>query len=77
MFNKILFIIWYTLRPKYYFHFFSLIKRKFLTNHDTKINRNKAFEWASSNAVPYNDAMKKLGLNGDKVGLDKDTILEG
>ena len=76
MINKILIILWYVLHPKYYLHFFSLIKRKFLFNHDTIENRHKAHEWAAAKAVPYNDALKKLNLDGDLIGLDNDTIIE-
>ena len=67
MINKILIILWYVLHPKYYLHFFSLIKRKFLFNHDTIENRHKAHEWAAAKAVPYNDALKKLNLDGDLI----------
>ena len=77
MLNKILIIIWYVLRPEYYQHFFSLIKRKFLFNHDTIENRKRAYEWAATNAVSYIDALKKLGFESDIVGLDNDTIIEG
>ncbi len=77
MLNKILLIIWFILRPRNYLHFFSLIKRKFLHNHDTVENSKKAFEWAKVNAIPYADALKKLDINGKLVGLDRDTIMEG
>ena len=80
MLNKILLVIWFILRPKYYLHFFSLIKRKFLFNHDTLENSKKAFEWAVSNSLPYVDKSfrgKKLNINGELVGLDNDTIIEG
>ena len=77
MFNKFLLIIWFILRPKYYLHFFSIIKRKFLFNHDTFENSKKAFKWAEANAISYKEALKKLDINGELVGLDKDTILEG
>ena len=76
MLNKILFIIWFVLRPKYYQHFFYLIISKFLTNHDTLKNKKKAHEWAVANALPYIDAMQKLGLDSDLIGLDQKTILE-
>ena len=77
MLNKILFIIWFVLRPKYYQHFFSLIFRKFLVNHDTPSNKKKASEWAAANSVSHVDALKKIGLNGNKIGLDDDTIKNG
>ena len=51
MLNKILIIIWFVLRPKYYEHFFFLIIRKFLVNHDTPENKKKAYDWAAANAV--------------------------
>ena len=76
MSNKILLIIWFILRPKYYLHFFSLVKRKFLLNHDTPINRKKAYEWAKGNAISYVDALEKLDIKGELAGLDKDSILE-
>lgn len=77
MLDKILIAIWFILRPKYYFHFFSLIKRKFLFNHDTLENSQKACNWAVANTIPYVDALDKLGIKGDVVGLDKDSIREG
>lgn len=76
MLNKILIIIWFILRPKYYLHFFSLIKRKFLHNHDTLENSKKAFEWAVDNSLPYVDALEKLDIRGEIVGLDNDSIIE-
>ena len=59
MLNKILIAIWFILSPKYYFHFFSLIKRKFLFNHDTHYeNSKKAYELGKvENAIPYVDAL--------------------
>jgi len=44
MLNKILLIIWYVLRPKYYEHFFSLIIPKLLVNYDTVENKKKAYD---------------------------------
>ncbi len=76
MLNKILIIFWYILHPKYYLHFLSLIKRKFLFNHDTPENRYKAQKWAASKAVSYSDVFKKLDIKGDLFGLDNSTILE-
>ena len=76
MIDKILIIIWFIFRPKYYLHFLSLIIRKFLFKHDTIENRNKATEWAKKNAISYSEAFKKLELKGDLVGLDNDTIRE-
>ena len=58
-------------------HFFSLIKRKFLFNHDTIENSKKAFEWAEANTIPYVDALNKLDIKGEVVGLDNDSIIEG
>ena len=76
MLNKILLIIWYVLRPKYYEHFFSLIIRKFLVNYDTVENKKKAYDWAATNAVDYVEALKSLGLKGKVDGLDNDTITD-
>ena len=63
--NKFLTVIWFILRPKYYLHFFSLIKRKFLFNHDTDENRQKATVWAASKAIAYVDALRELNLKGE------------
>jgi predicted O-methyltransferase YrrM len=76
MLNIIIIIIWFILRPSYYPHFFSLIKRKFLINHDTELNRINAFRWAKNKSVSYPEALKKLNFKGDIVGLDSDTINE-
>ena len=77
MLNKVLIVIWFILRPKYYLHFYSLVKRKFLFNYDTLDNSRKAHEWAIANAVPYKDALQKLNIRGNTIGLDEDTILQG
>tara|TARA_B100001057_G_scaffold367089_1_gene370454 strand:- start:226 stop:990 length:765 start_codon:yes stop_codon:yes gene_type:complete len=76
MINKIIIIIWFILRPSFYPHFFSLIKRKFLFNHDTELNRINAFRWAKDKSVSYPEALQKLDFKGDIVGLDSDTINE-
>jgi predicted O-methyltransferase YrrM len=77
IFIKIRHILWYLFQPKYYQHFFYLIKRKFLFNHDTIENRQKAYKWAKENAVSHIKALKIIGLEGSKVGLDNETIVEG
>ena len=77
MLYKFLIIVWYILRPKYYLHFISLIKRKFLTKHDTAKNKDKAYQWAAANAVTSEEALKMININGKLAGLDKDTIIEG
>lgn len=77
MFYRFLIIIWYLLRPKYYLHFISLIKRKFLTKHDTANNKSKAYQWATANAVTCEEALKKINIKGELVGLDKETIIHG
>ncbi len=76
MYNKILIIIWFIYHPKYYLHFFSLIKRKFLFNYDTKKHQEQAYEWASKNAVSYTHALEKLGFPVTKIGLDNEIIVE-
>jgi predicted O-methyltransferase YrrM len=75
MINKILILIWFLLRPKYYLHLISLIKRRFLFNYDTVENRQKAHKWAASKAIDYREALEKLNIKGDLIGLDDDTIL--
>ncbi len=76
MLDKILLVIWFILRPKYYLHFFSLIKRKFLLNHDTTENKKKAIEWAEANSIPYIEAFNKLNIKGEIIGLDNETITQ-
>tara|TARA_A100001011_G_scaffold81432_1_gene84689 strand:+ start:119 stop:883 length:765 start_codon:yes stop_codon:yes gene_type:complete len=76
MIDKILIIIWFILRPKFYLHFFSLIYRKFLFDHDTYLKRAEAHKWASDNAITYSNALKKLNLAGLTTGLDNNTINE-
>ena len=76
MINKILIIIWFAFRPKFYLHFFSLIYRKFLFDHDTYLKRAEAHKWAADNAISYSDALEKLNLVGEATGLDKHTINE-
>ena len=77
MINKFLFLIWYLLRPKYYRHFFYLIKKKFLKNHDTKENRRKSYEWCKHNAVTYFDVFKKIGVEGNLEGMNQQLISQG
>ena len=48
----------------------SLVIHKFFTNHDTTANKKKAYDWASANAVDYFEALDKLGLSGEVIGLD-------
>ena len=76
MLNKILIIIWFIKRPTFYLHFFSLIKRKFLLNRDTELNKAKAIKWAKNKSISYPEALKKLNLKGDIFGLDDKTINE-
>jgi len=76
MISKIKYIIWFVLRPKYYKHFFSLIIRKFLTNHDTTQHKIRAQEWAARNVLSYFDALKKIDIRGNLTGLDDNTIAE-
>ena len=47
-----------------------------LTNHDTNEN-SKKHKWAKLNAISYIEALKKLEINGEALGLDNDTIKEG
>lgn len=75
MMNKILILIWFFFRPKYYLHLISLIKRKFLINYDSTIYRKKAYEWAASKAINYKEALVNLDIKGDILGLDSNTIL--
>jgi hypothetical protein len=77
MINKILIVIWYVLRPKYYLHFFYLIKRQFSFNYDSTKFKNKAYQWATANAVSYIDALEILNLKGDVVELDNNIITDG
>ena len=77
MIDKILIIIWFILRPKFYLHFFSIIKRKFLFNHDTIIYRRKAEAQAAENATSYTEALQKLEIKGETNGLDINTINDG
>ena len=77
MINKFLILIWFILRPKFYLHLFFVIKRKFLFNHDTILNRSKAIAWAEENAVSYKEAFEKLEIKGEILGLDINTINEG
>ena len=39
--------------------------------------KKKSCEWAMKNAISYVDALKKLGLKGDAVGLDLNSIERG
>lgn len=77
MLYKFLIIVWYISRPKYYPHFISLIKRKFLMKHDTANNKDKAYQWAVANAVTSEEALKMINIKAKVVGLDKDTINKG
>ena len=76
MFNKILILIWY-LKIKFYLHFFYLIFRKFLINHDSVASKNKSLKWAAQNAISYEEAFKKLEIHGNLVGLDCEILNEG
>ena len=56
------------------FTFLSLIGRKFLFDHDTLENKEKAYKWALENSISYAEAFKKLGIFGEQKGLDDETI---
>lgn len=76
MLNKFLYAFWFICRPAYYLHFLSLIRRKFLFDHDTLENKEKAYKWALENSISYAEAFKKLGIFGEQKGLDDETIAE-
>ena len=76
MLNKFLYAFWFICRPAYYLHFLSLIRRKFLFDHDTLENKEKAYKWALENSISYAEAFKKLGIVGEQKGLDDETIAE-
>lgn len=76
MLNKFLYAFWFICRPAYYLHFLSLIRRKFLFDHDTLENKKKAYKWALENSISYAEAFKKLGIVGEQKGLDDETIAE-
>ena len=63
MFNKLLVITWFLLRPTFYKYFIILIIRKFLPNRDTQKDRLKAKRWCEKNSISYLDALKFLGIN--------------
>ena len=78
MINRILNALWYLRSPKYWLHFIYMLKcRYFLPNYDTPTNIDKAKSWAINNAVSYNEAFAKVGLKGNFVGLDNDTLSLG
>jgi len=74
MFNKLLVITWFLLRPTFYKYFIILIIRKFLPNRDTQKDRLKAKRWCEKNSISYLDALKFLGINGKTTGIDRKVL---
>jgi len=78
MLNKLLLVIWFIKKPKYYLYFFSLIRRKFfLINHDNPKNKKKALVWAKKNTISYHKALNKLDIKGKTSDLNKSLIIKG
>lgn len=77
MFEKIMTLIWFLKRPLFWRHLLQLIKRKFMTNYDTTLLREKAEEWAKEHVVPYKEALLNLGLNGEILPMSESLLSEG
>lgn len=77
MIEKFRTLAWFLKRPTHWEHALALVSRKVRTDHDTPAVRRKAGAWAADHAIPYADALKKLGIDGEAVGLDKAVIEEG
>ena len=59
---------------KFWSHAFQLIKRKFLIDYDTPQQRVKAERWASKHVVSNEEALAKLGINGNMRNLSDSII---
>lgn len=70
-------LIWFLKRPIFWKHLYQLIKRKFMTNHDTIILREKAEEWAKEHVVTYKEALLNLGLCGEIHPMSKSLLSQG
>lgn len=75
--EKIFTLIWFLRRPLFWMHAIQLIKRKLLTDYDTPKLRKKASKWASDYALPHEDALSKLGINGGIENVNDKIILTG
>ena len=54
--------IWFLSKPKFYFYFFFLFRNKFLPNKDSKICKNKSFEWCKKNQISINEFASKKNI---------------
>lgn len=64
-------VFWFLKRPTHWSHMFELIRRKFRVDYDTPELRAKAGDWASKRAISYEAALKKVGIDGEIIGLDE------
>ena len=76
-FEKIHTLIWFLKRPKFWLHAIELIKRIFLSNLDTISHKEIARKWASEHSVSYEEALLKMGIDGNKQGMSKAILKEG
>jgi len=77
--EKFLTLIWFSLRPTFYWHGLELFFRKFRKNYDSSFYYDQAKAWAEQQSVPVNRALEAIGLSkkGDEIpSLDKAVIVE-
>ncbi len=77
MIEKLSTLIWFMQRPSFWSHAFQLIKRKFLIDYDTPQQRVKAERWAIKYVVSNEEALAKLGINGNMRNLSDSIINKG
>lgn len=75
MIEKLRTLAWFLKRPTHWQHAVALIARKLRPNYDSPDLRREATQWAADHAVAYDEALKKVGLEGPIVGVDE-AILE-
>lgn len=77
MIEKLQTLFWFSSRPSHWRHAIALAQRKFLPDYDTPDLRGAAKAWAADRATPVADALAKIGIDGQTVGMDPALIAEG
>lgn len=77
MIEKLKTLNWFLRRPNHWQHAVALMKRKMQVNYDSPPLRQKAMQWAADRAVPYPEALQKLGITGETRGLSPKIIEAG
>ena len=77
MIGKAATLLWFAKRPSFWPHAASLVERKVKKDHDTPELRSSARRWAAERACSIEEALAKIGFDGDVPDIDPSLIEEG